>query len=41
MKSKTQDHKTYPKMGQSHKLVQDRIHESSKLDYTSTSNEYK
>ena len=33
---KTQDHKTYPKWG-----IQVRMHESSKLDYTSTSNGYK
>ena len=33
---KTQDHKTYPKWG-----IQVRMHESSKLDYTRTSNGYK
>jgi len=28
-------------MGHSHSSIQVRMHESSKLDYTSTSNEYK
>ena len=36
MKLKTHDHKIISKMG-----IQVRMHESSKLDYTSTSNGYK